>query len=289
MKTDVTRLALRPAVLAATEILDRAGVENAKRDAGLILAHVFKDDIGILYREPDRCLSATEKAEFDALVARRACREPLSHLTGHREFWSLDFLVTSDVLDPRPDSETLIEAVLKLRAQGFQPQRILDLGTGSGCLLLALLSEFPDASGIGVDASEPALAVARRNAERLQLANRAGFRLGNWGDGVMEQFDLVISNPPYIPSADKSMLQPEVSEFEPHSALFGGEDGLDCYREILAQIHILLRPGGLLVLEVGIEQAPLVGELVVNAGFVAPEYHKDIAGIERCVMARLGK
>jgi release factor glutamine methyltransferase len=278
---------LRSLVRNAGEIIKQAEVGNAKRDAALLLAYVLGEDVSYLYREPDRILSDDDCKKFQNLVSRRAAREPLSHLTGHREFWSLDFLVNADVLDPRPDSETLIEAVLSSQKQGFSPLRVLDLGTGSGCLLLTILSEMPSATGIGIDCSEAALAIAQKNACRFDLETRAEFRVGSWDINLEEQFDLVISNPPYIPTGDIRELEPEVRDFEPRLALDGGADGLDCYRDILANIRNILRPEGQLVLEVGIDQAADVGKMMEDAGFSTPEFYRDIAAIERCVMAIL--
>jgi release factor glutamine methyltransferase len=251
------------------------------------MAHVLIEDIGYLYREPDRHLTEQEQQKFSELVNRRAAREPLSHLTGHREFWSLDFRVSSDVLDPRSDSETLIEAVSALTKEGNAPQSVLDLGTGSGCLLLAILSELPAATGVGIDVSEAALRIAADNAKRLGMEDRAEFRHGSWDIDFDRRFDLVISNPPYIPTADIKELQTEVREYEPRLALDGGQDGLDCYRAILANVRNLLRLGGLLVFEVGIGQAPDVGQLMTKVGFHSPAFHRDIAGVERCVSAFL--
>ena len=276
---------IQAAIKAASEILERADVPNAKREASLLLAHFIAGDIRLLYREPDRQLTTGQYQEFSRLIKRRAVREPLSHLTGHREFWSLDFLVSGDVLDPRPDSETLIEVVQEYYKKGFEPRRLLDLGTGSGCLLLTLLSEMKGATGVGVDASETALAIAQKNATRLSLETRAEFRRGSWGKELEEKFDLVISNPPYIPSNEINNLQPEVRDFEPMLALDGGEDGLDCYRDILKCIQNILRPGGLLVFEVGAGQAQDVGQLMLDNGFNALQYRRDIGAIERCVSA----
>ncbi|MDF2367086.1 peptide chain release factor N(5)-glutamine methyltransferase [Sneathiella sp.] len=278
---------LRSLVHEASGILRQADVSDVKRDASLLLAYVLNEDVGYLYREPDRRLTEEETRTFKQLVERRAAREPLSHLTGHREFWSLDFLVSGDVLDPRPDSETLIEAVLLSRSQGFKPQRVLDLGTGSGCLLLTILSEIPSATGIGVDLSDAALAIAQENARRLGIKARAEFHRGSWDIDLGEKFDLVISNPPYILTGALADLQPEVRDFEPHLALDGGVDGLDCYRNILSNIRNILRSGGQLVFEVGIGQAPDVGKMMEKAGFSSPQFHKDIGAIERCVSAIL--
>ncbi|MAZ02837.1 MAG: protein-(glutamine-N5) methyltransferase, release factor-specific [Sneathiella sp.] len=279
----------RRAIDDAAYVLRAADVPNAKREVTLLLAHVLGEDTGFLYREPERLLTAQQKEKFDNLVERRSAREPLSHLTGHREFWSLDFLVTADVLDPRADSETLIEAALLRCKDVLQPRRILDLGTGSGCLLLSLLSELPEASGVGIDKSEAAIAIARENAHRLEMDERAEFALGNWGRERDEKFDLVISNPPYIPNGDIAGLQPEVRDYEPHLALVGGSDGLDCYREILFDIRSLLRPGGLLIFEVGVGQAPEVGRMMQSAGISRIEYHRDLASIERCVSGLLAR
>ena len=278
-------VSLQSLVKEASDILRQADVKDAKRDASLLLAHVLNEDVGYLYREADRLLTEEERGTFRQLINRRAAREPLSHLTGHREFWSLDFLVSGEVLDPRPDSETLIEAVLVAKKQGIIPHSILDLGAGSGCLLLAILSELPAATGVGVDINEAALEVARENARRLEMENRAGFHLGGWDVEFGKKFDLVISNPPYIPTKDIEKLQSEVRDFEPRLALDGGRDGLDCYRAILANIRNMLCPGGQLVFEVGIDQASDVGRMMDGAGFSTPEFHKDIAGIDRCVSA----
>ncbi|WP_339715301.1 peptide chain release factor N(5)-glutamine methyltransferase [uncultured Sneathiella sp.] len=271
------------AVKSAADVLRAAGVTNTKREATLLLAHAIGEDSGFLHREPERHLTVQQKETFDRLVERRSKREPLSHLTGHREFWSLDFLVTADVLDPRADSETLIESALARCEDTFKPRRILDLGTGSGCLLLSLLSELPKATGVGIDKSDAALAVARKNAVRLGLDAQAEFFFGNWARGRDEKFDLVVSNPPYIPSGEIEGLQPEVRDYEPHAALTGGTDGLDCYRQILFDVHKVLRPGGLLIFEVGAGQASDVGRMMQQAGFSQLKYHRDLASIERCV------
>ncbi|MZR29008.1 peptide chain release factor N(5)-glutamine methyltransferase [Sneathiella litorea] len=278
---------LRYLVSEAGKTLAQADVANARRESALLLSYVLNEDIGYLHREPDRVLSKDERQRFETLITRRAAREPLSHLTGHREFWSLDFLVNANVLDPRADSETLIDIVLAAQKRGFNPSRILDLGTGSGCLLLTLLSEIPTATGVGVDVSDVALKIARENANRLGLKTRVDFQRGNWEIDLGEKFDLVISNPPYIPSGDIKDLQPEVRDFEPRLALDGGADGLDCYRDIISNIRNVLRPGGLLVFEVGIDQAKDVGQLMHDSGFTSVQFHKDIAAIERCISAFL--
>ncbi|WP_373085871.1 peptide chain release factor N(5)-glutamine methyltransferase [Sneathiella sp.] len=282
-------LEIQQAVRAAAGRLEATGVENPRRDATVLLAFVLGEDTGIFHRSPERYLSTREQADFNRVIERRATREPVSHITGQREFWSLDFAIGPAVLDPRPDSETLIEVALDKISKGHKVRNILDLGTGSGCLLLSLLSEIPDATGVGVDISDRALLVARKNAEHLGLQARSKFQLGNWCAGIHEQFDLVLCNPPYIPAADVSDLQPEVRDFEPHLALIGGADGLDCYRNIIFQLPSVLRSRGLVLFEVGSGQAAAVGGLLEESGFINVEFHIDLASIDRCVSAYRGK
>ncbi|TNE40827.1 MAG: peptide chain release factor N(5)-glutamine methyltransferase [Alphaproteobacteria bacterium] len=274
---------IRTAVQSATDLLKKAGVEDARRDAALLLASILAKDSGFLHREPDYLLSEDEDDAFDTAVGRRVKREPVSHILGRREFWSLEFAVGPEVLDPRPDSETLIAAALAACEENVNPRKILDLGTGSGCLLLSLLSELPKAQGLGIDASEAALRVAAENAAMLQLDTRARFRTGNWCAGLQESFDLVISNPPYIADKDVDTLAPEVREYEPRLALAGGADGLDCYRIILSELFAVLEPGGLAVFELGIGQAERVSHLMTAAGLQNIARHRDLAGIERCL------
>ncbi|WP_164156755.1 peptide chain release factor N(5)-glutamine methyltransferase [Sandarakinorhabdus rubra] len=257
----------------------RIGGETPRLDAEVLLAHHLGCTRGDLLLHPDR---AVDGESFQALVDRRAAGEPIAHITGRREFWSLDLAVTPDVLIPRPDSETLIEVALRLCAQ--PPARILDLGTGSGALLLAALHEYPAATGLGIDASPAALAVATENARRTGLAQRAQFQSGNWGEGLAERFDLILCNPPYI--AEDEPLSPEVRAHEPATALFAGADGLDDYRRILPQLPGLLAPGGLAVLEIGWQQGRAVSALAAEQGFLA-EVHPDLAGRDRCVSLRL--
>lgn len=259
---------------AATHI----GGETSRLDAEVLLAYHLGCTRSDLLLNPDRQI---DPQAYEKLVERRAAGEPVAHITGRRDFWSLALKVTPDTLIPRPDSETLIEVALKLCA--VPPRRILDLGTGSGALLLAALSEWPAATGLGIDASPAALAVAQDNAVRTGLANRAAFRIGNWGEGVDERFDLILSNPPYI--ADNEALSAEVKAHEPASALFAGADGLDDYRRILPQLRGLLAAGGLAVLEIGWQQAEAVLGLAAAAG-LAGTVHRDLAGRDRCVALR---
>lgn len=221
---------------------------------------------------------------FDTLLQRRLAREPMSQILGYKAFWTLDFCVNEHTLTPRPDSETLVEAALNLVSDKTSPLRLLDLGTGSGCLLLSLLHEFPQATGIGVDKSEEALAVAAQNASNLGLSTRARFVCGNWAQGITETFDMVISNPPYIPQGDAASLMPEVRYYEPHSALFAGEDGLTDYRRILAEMPRLLRKSGHAVLELGIGQAEAVRQIGEAVALAFVNFRHDLAGIPRAII-----
>jgi release factor glutamine methyltransferase len=253
----------------------RIGGDTPRLDAEVLLAHLLACSRSELLLNQGRNI---DPEAFEKMVERRVCGEPVAHITGIREFWSLSLKVSPDVLIPRPDSETLIEVALKQCTN--PPARILDLGTGSGALLLAALSEWPGATGLGIDASPGALAVARSNAEALGLADRAQMRAGNWGEGVAERFDLIFSNPPYI--AETETLSSEVRDHEPASALFAGTDGLDDYRRIIPQLSGLMQPGALAVLEIGHTQGAAVLALAVAHGFAA-SLHQDLAGRDRCV------
>lgn len=271
--------------------LSSAGIDGAAREARLILQHVSAIPVAAQIAFSERKVAAEAVALFDQAVARRRQREPLSHILGFREFWSLSFRVTRDTLDPRPDSETLIEAVLEeLKQSGADWRtrnwRLVDFGTGTGCLLLALLSELPQAQGLGIDLNPAAVVVARENAKRLGLADRALFQEGNWDQGLTESFDVVLSNPPYIPSADIAGLQPEVARYEPHLALDGGADGLVAYRCLADVLSRRMKPGGLAALEVGAGQAGDVVALMQQAGLRHVRDMQDLQGHERVVLLR---
>ena len=231
--------------------------------------------------------SEIEAPWYEHMVERRAAREPLAFILGRKAFWNFEIAVTQETLIPRPDSETLIEAAVTTFPKR-NVTRILDLGTGSGCLLLAALIEFPDASGIGVDRSEGAAAMARYNAIVLGLGARASFFCGDWAAALNAKFDLVLSNPPYIETAVIPGLMPEVAWYEPTLALDGGVTGLDAYHAVIASLPALLAPGGTAILELGAGQATAVADLAVAAGLTPGAPRLDLAGVERALPLRLG-
>lgn len=253
--------------------------ETPRLDAELLLAHVLGEDrlMMLVGRAP---VLADAMARFEALLARRRAYEPVAHILGEREFWSLPLKVTPDVLVPRPDSETLIAEALRHFA-GRPPGRVLDLGTGSGALLLAALNEWPVATGLGIDRSAAALAVAEANAERLGLGARVAFRLGNWADGVEERFDLLLCNPPYVP--DGTPLMPDVERHEPAGALFGGPDGLGPYRLLLPEVSRLVVPGGVALFEFGEGQGDTLVAMAQGLGHSA-QTETDLAGRPRVLV-----
>ncbi len=260
--------------------LGAAGIEDARREARILLAGAYGVDAAGLLLLPEM-----SEGVFESFVARREKREPLAYILGRKEFWGLNFEVSPATLIPRPDSETLIDAALAEFAERARVKRILDLGTGTGCLLLAALSEFTDAFGIGVDLSPAAASLAARNARSLGLDRRSAFIAGNWSASLRHKFDLVLSNPPYIAGADLPELMPEVACFEPRSALDGGANGLDAYRAIIAALPGLLCNSGVAVLELGAGQAAPVAAMAEAAGFKTA-IAKDLANIGRALTLR---
>lgn len=276
---------LSEALRAATARLTEAGIDGARLDARLLLGEALGKDTGWLFNHANDPLAAEAEAAFATLIERRLERQPVSLILGRREFWSLDFTVTRDTLAPRPDSETLVEAVLAELPDRAAPLSLLDLGTGTGCLLLALLSELPKARGTGIDRDPGTLAVAQGNADRLGFAGRSRFIRSNWWEKVDGRYDVILSNPPYIASEEIAGLDPEVARFEPLGALDGGPDGLDAYRLLAAGVGEFLTDQGVIAFEVGAGQAPDVAVLLEQAGFVVRAIRRDLAGIERCVVA----
>lgn len=274
--------------LAETRLRD-AGIDTPDLDARYLLEHALDLTRTDFITNSERSVSKTDAARALALIERRAAHEPVGRILGHREFWTIDLALNPDTLEPRPDTETVVEAVLNALPDKKANLRLLDLGTGTGCILLALLAELPNASGLGVDLSPLAVEAATGNAARNGLAERARFQTGDWGRGIADRFDVVVSNPPYIPSGEIASLAPEVREHDPLRALDGGPDGLAPYRIIAAQLPGLLVPGGLVAFEVGQGQAPDVARLLDDQGFSETALLRDLGGIERCVRARNGR
>lgn len=273
----------------ATGRLRAGGIGNARRDARVLLAHASGLEETTIVARPDSAVCPAMAEAVGRLVERRIGGEPLSRVLGRREFWSMDFRLSRETLDPRPDSETLIEVLLGHVPDRGLPLRILDLGTGTGCLLLSLLSELPRALGVGVDLSHDACATASANAERLGFADRAIFAVADWGAASPAGgFDLVVSNPPYVSRGEMSALDEHVREFDPHLALCGGDDGLDAYREIAQLLGRLLAPGGLAAVEFGAGQAAEVSAIFARADLCVRSVHRDLAGHERCLLLEKG-
>lgn len=289
----------KSAWMTARARLEAAGVDSPALDARMLVEAAAGITRTELLADPYTEISPEAARKLEALVARRAGREPISHLLGEKEFWGLPFIVTKDVLTPRPDSEAVVEAVLGVVRDSRIADRegritnhesrvtILDLGTGTGCLLLSLLSELPHARGVGVDASAAALEIARKNAEKLGLAGRVEFEKSQWCQNVDGVFEIVVANPPYIASNEIGGLMPEVAEYEPHLALDGGSDGLKCYREIAAQLPKHTREGSIVALEVGAGQIDAVQAIFEDHGFRAMGVKADLAGIARCLILKM--
>ncbi len=261
----------------ACQRLADAGVEQPRREARLLAAHV----LGLPARALLDPASRVDRAGFAALVARRVAREPLALITGRRGFWTLELEVSPDTLVPRPDSEALVEAAL---AHAPGARRVLDLGTGTGCLLLAVLSACPGAFGVGVDLSPAACRLAARNAAANGMAERCAFLAGDWTDALHGRFDIILCNPPYIETATLAGLMPEVRLFEPARALDGGAEGLDAYRRLLPGLPGLLDDRGVAVLELGAGQEAAVRGLAAQAALAHLDTRLDLGSIARAVV-----
>jgi release factor glutamine methyltransferase len=269
------------ALTRARAVLVAADTPSPALDARLLLQAVLQVDHAGIVGRPERRLSHAEGELLAQYLARRLAHEPVSKILGVRDFFGRSFDVTADVLDPRADTETLID--LALRQNLPQPPRVLDLGSGSGALICTLLSEWPEASGVAVDLSEAALAVTARNAKALGVATRLQLVHGKWFTGVAGVFDLIISNPPYIPTAEIDGLEPDVREHDPHLALDGGEDGLSCYRAIAAGVAVHLAVAGRIIVEIGAGQAADVKAIFVAAGFAHSAEQADLGGHVRAL------
>lgn len=282
---------VRDALRASTAYLVAAGIPDAAVDARHLVAHALGIGRAALLRAPEAPLDDTARQRLKVVLARRAGHEPVSRIVGEREFHGLALALGAATLDPRPDTETVVTVAKHLAASidlpNGEPLKILDLGTGTGAIALALLAELPHAEATATDISADALAIAARNAERHGLADRARFVLSHWLENVMGRYQLIVANPPYIPSGDIPALAPDVAVWDPRAALDGGPDGLDAYRAILAGIERVLEPEGWVVFEVGHDQSGQVAELAKERGLtVAPvdwPMLRDLGGTVRCV------
>lgn len=275
------------AVRIAAARLAAAGIEAPQREARLLLAATLGLTAADLLLAPDRAIGEAA-AVLDAAVRRRAGREPFHRILGNREFYGLDLALSPATLVPRPDTETLVDAVLErlgAEGRGTAPLSVLDLGTGSGAILIALLAHLPRAIGTGTDLSDEALATAAANAAR-HVGDRARFVTSNWFSNLAGRFDVIVSNPPYIAASEIAALEPEVARHDPLAALDGGADGLDAYRALAAGAQAHLADGGLIGLELGAGQQPAVAALFAAQGFAVVACRRDLAGIERALLFR---
>jgi len=265
-----------------------AVLDSPELDARMLVGHALGLDAAGVVSQGARQVTSSERAAITALAERRLAHEPVARILGVKEFWGLPFRLNDETLVPRPETETVVEAALAaLGSRRQQELRIADLGTGSGALLLALLSECPTALGIGTDLSQNAIACARRNAHALRLHERTSFTVCNYGTALKGSFDLVVSNPPYVRRGDITTLQPEVRLFDPARALDGGEDGLQGYRAIATDAGRLLAPGGLILVELGTGPVSAVVSLFSAAGLAVETPRPDLSGTPRALLARL--
>jgi release factor glutamine methyltransferase len=285
--TQENPLSICGALLWGAQVLLQAGLENSRLDAEVLLRHALDLEKEQLYMNGDAPISAGPEGKFRKLVLRRSRREPVAYITGHKEFWSLDFLVSSAVLIPRPETELLVELALQYvgRLASRSPVKVLDIGTGSGAISVCLAKELPAAQIVALDISRVALDVARVNAERHGVADRIRFLTGDLF-AVLETFDLIACNPPYIRTGELPWLAPEIRQWEPVIALDGGPDGFDTYRRIIAEAHKYLVTGGSIVLEIGADMAPDLVDLFSRAGCYGPaSVYQDYTGKDRVIAA----
>ncbi|MFD2175097.1 peptide chain release factor N(5)-glutamine methyltransferase [Rhodobacter lacus] len=268
------------ALMLGMRQLEGAGIEGASTDARRLLAHALDLPAERLFRAVNDELPEECHKRYLKYLSARESRQPVAQIIGARAFWTHEFRVTRDTLDPRPETELLVEVALEAPFA-----RVLDLGTGTGCVVLSLLAERPGAKGVATDISEPALAVAQENAARLKLSERVQFLHSDWFHGVEGRFDLIVSNPPYITEAEMDELAPEVRDWEPHSALTPGGDGLGAYRAIAFGAFARLRPGGRLAVEIGPTQGAAVSAMLAAQGFDLLELRQDLGGRDRVVLA----
>jgi release factor glutamine methyltransferase len=267
--------------------LTEAGFDEARRRARRLLAAALGLTQEEVFARTDRMVTEEEGERIAALLRRALTHEPLSRIQGKREFWGLDFTLSAETLDPRPETETVVEAVVARLTDRDRPYHFLDFGTGTGCLLLALLTEFPRGYGIGIDRAWGAATTARGNALQLAFGDRAGFAVGDWAAAINGKFDAIVANPPYIPTGEIAALPPEVRDFDPVLALDGGVDGLGAYWRIAHDVSQLLAPDGIFACEVGAGQDVAVAGILSARGLALDAVVPDLTGVARCVVARL--
>lgn len=263
-----------------------AGLDTPRLDARILVGHVADLTPALLFARTDQVLTPEKVAQVRTFGARRLAHEPVSRILGRREFWGLEFEVNPATLDPRPDTETIVSSALALKHQLPDAAGILDLGTGTGCILIAILSEWASARGVGIDQDQRAVETAMRNAQRLGVGPRAVFQTGNWCEGLTERFDLIVSNPPYIGEIERGDLARDVIDFDPPSALFAGADGLDAYKALIPGARDRLAPGGRLILEIGVTQADAVDSILIGSGMRVESRVPDLSGRTRVLIAR---
>lgn len=265
------------------ETLDSHGFENPVEESKWLLAYVLEQDSSYITLTPEVLFPKESYGKLEEALKRRLNHEPLSRIRGTREFWSLEFNLNEYTLDPRPDSEILVEGVLQ-HTSSQEKLRILDLGTGTGCLLISLLKELPHAHGMGVDRAYGAIQMARHNARKHGVEDRTAFLQGHWSEALAGPFDVIVSNPPYIPYKDKETLAPEVTQYDPCLALYGGEDGYDCYRTLAQDLFRIIAPHGLIALELGHGQRCELQSIFQHMGYHVIDVLKDLQGIERVAL-----
>jgi release factor glutamine methyltransferase len=278
---------LKQALASAVQQLESADVGSPRLNAERLLMFVLGVNRAYLYAHPERELNSNEQASYDDVIAQRSTGMPSQYITGHQEFWGLDFVVTPAVLIPRPETEHLVETVLEL-ARGVTQPKMVDVGTGSGCIALALANELKTAEVYAVDLSDDALEIARANAARLQLDGRVNFLQSNVLEAMagVHDFDFVVSNPPYVGKNEADKVQRSVFEFEPRMAVFSGESGLDVIRPLIEQAHGALKPGGWLAMEIGYSMRDMVLELLYPTMWDNIRVVPDLQGIPRVIAAR---
>jgi len=267
--------------------LAKHNIATPELDARVLLQHITNFSLEVIYLQPELEISPDIVAEFSQLLVRRVNYEPVAKIIGSKPFWMSDFITNVHTLDPRPDSEVIIEAALKLLPNRSGDFSFLDFGTGTGCLLLSLLQEFPKAIGIASDISTQALKVTKQNVQLLNLQKRVSLIEQNWGDALIGQFDLIVSNPPYIPTNEIITLAKEVQLYDPEQALNGGEDGLECYRYLAKQILLLLKPNAYAILEFGFGQGESIRRIFKEDGYLIHEMLFDLNGTERAIIVSI--